>query len=392
MTFQEAMERAAGRALAGAEPLAGLPYEEELILKRTAFAEFWESAGLPNRPEPVVPAPQPRHYRATSKRRVTWIAPGRIAVDHLRVKKPGLSAPSLLEPEGHSLLYRHCHKFLSHKGDQSLGRALNWITIRGNRMVVLVVDHMDAGVVRQARKLAGEFPGLGFDSCMLYADPSRSAYYLEAERPTGGLAAKHLFGPRILTLRLEDAGEKVLLKYPPTVFSQVNEAMVPRMIAVARELLNPESDDRLLDLYCGYGLFSFTIGRDCRETVGVELAGDAIETARETVKRRQMGKRFLFTPARIEKEVLKKRLPRAGGKEVVLLDPPRKGPAPGVISAIADRRPRRILHIACGTDELVPAINAWTGSRYRLQRAVPLDLFPGTIGLETLAVFVPDNG
>jgi len=73
----------------------------------------------------------------------------------------------------------------------------------------------------------------------------------------------------------------------------------------------------------------------------------------------------------------------------VLLDPPRQGTEPGVVEAIAARGPERVVHICCGIDEIPREVAAWSTAGYRLQRAVPLDLFAGTLGLETLLLLTP---
>ena len=98
---------------------------------------------------------------------------------------------------------------------------------------------------------------------MSYFDPTRSDYYLEAEKPKG-LQTKHLFGQRLLGLKVGET----LMRYSPTGFSQVNESMVPEMVELAEKMLSPQKDDVLLDLYCGYGLFSHTLGQKCRKVSG----------------------------------------------------------------------------------------------------------------------------
>jgi tRNA/tmRNA/rRNA uracil-C5-methylase (TrmA/RlmC/RlmD family) len=198
---------------------------------------------------------------------------------------------------------------------------------------------------------------------------------------------KLLFGPRLLTLAVED----LRLKYPPTVFSQVNEAFVPKMVSIAREMLGATNKDRLLDLYCGYGLFTFTLGRACKEAFGIELAGDSIITAQETARRLNLAGRIKFKPARITAESLLNQLPpmRPDQPEIILLDPPRQGADAGVISTLALRSPRRVLQICCGTDEIVPAVREWSNHGYRIEKAQPLDLFAGTPNLETLISLVP---
>jgi tRNA/tmRNA/rRNA uracil-C5-methylase (TrmA/RlmC/RlmD family) len=66
------------------------------------------------------------------------------------------------------------------------------------------------------------------------------------------------------------------------------------------------------------------------------------------------------------------------------LDPPRKGTEPGVIRALAMRKPVRVLHIFCGTDEIPGALAEWERYGYRVKEVLPMDLFPGTPHLETL--------
>ena len=75
--------------------------------------------------------------------------------------------------------------------------------------------------------------------------------------------------------------------------------------------------------------------------------------------------------------------------EVALLDPPRQGTGPRVAEALAGRRPERVVHICCGAEELPREIAAWSRTGYRLQRAVPLDLFAGTANLETMLLLTP---
>ena len=76
MSFADLLREAAAREglrllpAQHAEPLAELEYPVELALKREALHRFWQSRGLPGRPEPIEPAPVPRGYRTTTKRRV----------------------------------------------------------------------------------------------------------------------------------------------------------------------------------------------------------------------------------------------------------------------------------------------------------------------------------
>ena len=387
MTFAQTLLRQLPQATESFEPLADIAYSQELRYKNTALEQFWAENKIGGKLEPIVPAILPRAYRTTTKRRALLHEQHGFALGFEERIRVGFFEISSLEPDTHNKIYAFLFNKLSSPAYKPLARAMNWLIIRGNytqHCVIFNVCKLDATIVRKTKQISDALTEakLGVTCAMMYVDPTRSEYYLEAERPDTGLDIKHLFGPRLLTLAVED----LRLKYPPTVFSQVNEAMVPTMVEHARALLQPASADRLLDLYCGYGLFTFTLGRKCKEALGIELAGESIATAIGTAQYLNLSKSIRFKPARITADYLKTALPPVAqdGNEVLLLDPPRKGCESGVIATLAARDPRRVLHICCGTDEIVPTVRDWNANGYRLELARPLDLFPGTANLETL--------
>ena len=92
-----------------------------------------------------------------------------------------------------------------------------------------------------------------------------------------------------------------------------------------------------------------------------------------------------FTARRItEKTVEQIQLPI--NPESILLDPPRKGPAEGVIAALCKRHPKKVLHIHCGVDQIPDAVSQWQKGGYKVRRIVPLDMFPGSASLEVLTL------
>jgi tRNA/tmRNA/rRNA uracil-C5-methylase (TrmA/RlmC/RlmD family) len=389
--FADSLRAAAGRrgvALPPArhpEPLASLDYAEELRLKGEALAAFWQQHGLPGRPEAVVAAPVPRGYRTTTKRRATTTA-GRLALTF-----PGLAAgakgvaPSALDPPAHQAVYAFLLEQLARPGARALGTALNWAIVRGSAgslAVILNVRVFDARVVRAGKQLAEglQEAQLGVRAGFLYLDPTGSDYYLEARRPARTLSFKRLFGPDWLQVEVEG----VRLRFPPTVFSQVNGAMLETMATAAGGLLAPLAGHDLLDLYCGYGLFSLTVGREAARVLGVDLDGPAIEAARGNAEHLGRADRVRFLAGRIDGALLAGRVRPPRGPEAVLLDPPRQGTEADVVATIAARRPERVVHICCGTDEIPREVAAWSQVGYRVRRAVPLDMFAGTANLETL--------
>ncbi|MCB1150294.1 class I SAM-dependent RNA methyltransferase [bacterium] len=375
-------------ATAAQEPLADLDYARELDLKSRALAQFLQRHGVKPAPAPVLASPRPRGYRTTTKRRVYGSARG-VGLGFAQPVKPGVVLASALEPESHARLYRALQEILSRPAYAALARVARWLILRGGyerHVLILNISGIDADVARKLKLLAALLEKEALVSgALAYIDPTCSDYYLEAERPPQGLQIKHLWGDRLLGLEAEGK----LLRFPPTVFSQVNESMVPPFLAQARALLQPQADDHLLDLYCGYGLFSHTLGAECRKVTGVELSAEAIRSAQAIAKRQGTAGRMTFHAARIDERFFTGKLGAPTGAEVALLDPPRQGCAPGVIKAVAARRPRRVLHVFCGTDEIPGELRQWKGAGYRVAAIRPLDMFPGTPGLETLVLLEP---
>lgn len=372
------------------EFLAELDYGAELKLKNKALADFWQAQRLAGTPEPILASPMPRAYRTTSKRRVFWDN-GQLTLDFSDMAVDGGCARSLLEPAEHNAIYALLHEKLSTPAFVALAKALNWIIIRGTyqfRVVIFNVSKMDATVVRKLKQVATVLQSSPHKvtAAHVYYDPTRSDYYLEATRPSEGLQFKQLYGSSQLVLNCGD----YRLKYPVTGFSQINESMVLPMVNRARALLQPGPQHRLLDLYCGYGLFSFALGQGLRSCYGVEWEGESIECARQSAKFLKRS-HLQFVAGRIDATFAATRLPPVQGPELVLLDPPRKGTEEGVIHACAKRQPERILHVFCGIDEIPRELALWAQAGYTPTRIEPLDMFPGTPALETLVLLEPSK-
>ena len=376
------------------EPLAHLDYQRELELKNRALASFWEQHGLAGTPAPILPSPRPRRYRTTTRRRARY-RPGRLQLGFGDQHESSTAVPeSLLEPEAHSALYQYLARELASGPNRPVAAHLNHLIIRGSYeafSVIFNLDELSGPIVRRLKVLAQQLQARPEPviSAFAFCDPSHSEYYFEREPPPVPLRLKKLFGPARFPLRL--AGRRYAM--PPTSFSQINESMVAPMLSMVRELLHPRDNDRVLDLYCGYGLFSHDLSDTSAEIVGLDLDRASIQAATDQLRFTRPAGRVAFSCRDISPESLKRALPREtpAGRELVLLDPPRQGTAPGVISHLAGRGPAAIVHIFCGIEAIPPALADWGKKGYIADRCVPLDMFAGTPNLETLVLLLPGN-
>jgi 23S rRNA (uracil1939-C5)-methyltransferase len=70
----------------------------------------------------------------------------------------------------------------------------------------------------------------------------------------------------------------------------------------------------------------------------------------------------------------------------VVVDPPRKGLDDGLVAALREHRPSKILYVSCDADWLARDVACLSeGERFRLLRLTPSALFPYTDHVETLA-------
>jgi 23S rRNA (uracil1939-C5)-methyltransferase len=201
---------------------------------------------------------------------------------------------------------------------------------------------------------------------------------------TGGVDSVRPLNPdtfRPLYYRLPDFDLR--LDFQPLDFVQINGPINERLVAGVVELLQPQSSDRVLDLFCGLGNFSLALAQRAGEVVGVEGAGALVERARANASINGLGntrfvKADLAAPgAAFAREQW----------DLVLLDPPRSGAAV-VVDDIPRMAPRAIAYVSCH-----PATLARDAQRlvhdlgYTFKAAGVLDMFPHTHHVEVMALF-----
>ena len=370
------------------EALAHIPYKTELELKNCAVRQLLQNGQISIVPNEVVPSPLPRKYRTTTKRRVFFN--GRKVFLHFGKKpNPGINiADSALEPDEHLKIYTFLQKFFSTPANFKASSALNYLIIRGSyseRILIFNTKRLSGDIIRILKNAVNKL--IDFDNALrgafIYVDESGSDYYLEVERPAKGVNFKKLYGTDFLALKLN--GRKFL--YSPLSFSQINESILPLFFDEFKKYLTPAANDILMDMYCGYGLWSLTAGDMFKNAWGVELAPLSVKSAQSNAKFHFPGKNFRYECGFVTSEYLRKTMPPTRKEnEWILLDPPRQGCAAGVLEYLISRKPGKIFHLFCGADEIVPALKIYLANNCKIEALIPFDFFPGTLNIEMLAV------
>ena len=186
---------------------------------------------------------------------------------------------------------------------------------------------------------------------------------------------------------LEESVEGLSLRVQGDGFFQVNSWMTPLLLQTALRLAQVQPGHRVLDLYCGVGLFALAMARAGGDVLGIEQNRAAVQMARENAVRNDLRAEFL---AGDTARVLQRRAQNAvksraeASVDLVVLDPPRAGAA-SCLPEIVRLQPRRIVYVSCDCATLARDVRFLTAAGYRLAEIVPLDLFPQTAHVEAVA-------
>ena len=182
--------------------------------------------------------------------------------------------------------------------------------------------------------------------------------------------------------RLRDTLCGLSFDLSPLSFFQVNPVQTEKLYRTALEFAAPKPEEHAADLYCGAGTISLLLAGYVRKVTGIEIVPDAIRDARENAKTN--GVRNAEFHAAAAEELLPRLVSAGLRPDLVVLDPPRKGADPAVLSAIADAAPIRIVYVSCDPATLARDLRLLTGGGYRLDRVQPVDMFPWTSHVETV--------
>lgn len=165
-------------------------------------------------------------------------------------------------------------------------------------------------------------------------------------------------------------------------FFQVNTPLAERMVDLVIEALQPDGSDRVLDLYSGAGTFTLPLAETAGEVVAIESYGPAVRDLRRNLEENQLWAEVIGGDAARE-------IGSLGRFDLAVVDPPRSGLAADVIEAIARVRPRTLAYVSCDPTTLARDTAALLEAGMRLAQATPVDLFPQTYHVETVARFEP---
>lgn len=170
----------------------------------------------------------------------------------------------------------------------------------------------------------------------------------------------------------------------PASFFQVNPWGLNLLYESLDSALELRGKDAVLDLYCGVGSLSLYLAKQAKRVVGIDSCGPAIEDAIINSDLNDLKNTYFATGAT---EKLLPRLYQQGERfAAAVLDPPRKGCAPDVLNTVARMRIPRLVYISCNPATLARDLGQLKELGYQAESVQPIDMFPQTYHVETVAV------
>lgn len=175
------------------------------------------------------------------------------------------------------------------------------------------------------------------------------------------------------------------LSFHPAGFMQINPTINQQMVSQAIDLLNLNSEDRVLDLFCGVGNFSLPAATRSPYVTGLEGDAVAVSLATHNAEKNHLPHCKFFSQNLFEITGHEPWLQSTYDK--VILDPPRTG-AQEVIAWVHRLQPTRIVYVSCNPITFARDAKLLCDHGYRLSTAGIMDMFPQTHHAEIMGLFI----
>lgn len=167
-------------------------------------------------------------------------------------------------------------------------------------------------------------------------------------------------------------------------FYQVNTEMAEKLYQTAIDFAELKKDDVIIDAYSGIGTIGLSVAKHVKEVYGVELIPEAVENSKKNAQLNNISNAHYVCDT--AENAMKNWLKDGIQPTVILVDPPRKGLTESFIKASAQTGADRIAYISCNVATMARDIKLYQELGYELKKVQPVDLFPQTHHVETVAL------
>ena len=242
----------------------------------------------------------------------------------------------------------------------------------GEIMVILVTNRPKIFRINQLiERLVAQFPNI------------KSIMQNINDQPGNAILGKEfhvLYGQDYITDRMLDNDFQIAAP----AFYQVNTEMAEKLYQTAIDFAELSIEDIVVDAYSGIGTIGLSVAKHVKEVYGAEVIPQAVENSKKNAELNGISNaHYVCDSAENAMESWYKQGIRP---DVILVDPPRKGLTESFIKSSVSMNPKKIIYISCNVATMARDIKLYQELGYKLTKVQPVDLFPMTHHVETVAL------
>ncbi|MCC4264971.1 23S rRNA (uracil(1939)-C(5))-methyltransferase RlmD [Oceanimonas baumannii] len=169
-------------------------------------------------------------------------------------------------------------------------------------------------------------------------------------------------------------------------FYQINPLQTEVLYKEAMRQASLSGNETVFDLYSGIGTISLYLAPFAAHVHGIEIVPEAVADAERNAARNGIHNVTFHTgaaeqqvPALYEQGLV---------ADVVVVDPPRKGCDESLLNTLVQMGPSRLVYVSCNPKSLARDAAWLCAHGFELVQATPVDMFPHTMHVETVALFI----
>ena len=172
-------------------------------------------------------------------------------------------------------------------------------------------------------------------------------------------------------------------------FFQTNTKGAEQLYNVVVDFSHLHDEMIVWDFYSGAGSISLYIADKVKEVIGFEVVRSAVKNAKKNAQRNNV-KHCKFFEANLDtflqsNQELIHKLPKP---DLAIVDPPRAGLNPKFIKQLIALQPPAIVYVSCNPSTQARDIAFFVEAGYSVEKIQPVDMFPHTAHIETVARLV----
>ena len=173
-------------------------------------------------------------------------------------------------------------------------------------------------------------------------------------------------------------------KISPKSFFQTNTKQAEALYNVVKEFASLKGTETVYDLYCGTGSIGIFLSKNAKKIIGVDVIEDAIKDAKENAEFNNLDCTQFFSGDVVD--ICNDEFFNLHGKaDVVIVDPPRAGLHPKLINKLLEISSEKIIYVSCNVATQARDLQV-LGEKYIVEKIQPVDMFPHTPHIESVAL------